>query len=259
MVSARIPFNSTPQPAPAGDSAARATDPEWFYDDYARFTELSAKSSRPMRLNWEDRKPCVDDRTADQSFDRHYIYHTAWAARVLASTKPDRHIDISSSLYFCSIASAFVPVEYYEFRQTPLQLDGLKTGTADLMHLPFETCSIQSLSCMHVVEHIGLGRYGDPIDPEGDLKAMSELARVLAPGGSLLFVVPVGKPRVEFNAHRIYSPEQIRDCFGGFNLQQFALIPDGRHQMGLVIDPSSEFANSQNYACGCFWFRRAVA
>ena len=112
---------------------------------------------------------------------------------------------------------------------------------------------------MHVVEHIGLGRYGDPIDPEGDLNAMSELARVLAPGGSLLFVVPVGKPRVEFNAHRIYSPEQIRDHFGGFDLQQFALIPDGRHQMGLVINPSPEFANSQNYACGCFWFRRPVA
>lgn len=259
MVSARIPFDSKPQPTTADAPAARTTDPEWFYDDYARFTELSAKSSRAIRLNWEDRKPCVEDRTADLSFDRHYIYHTAWAARVLASTKPARHVDISSSLYFCSIASAFVPLEYYEFRQMPLELDGLKTETADLMRLPFETCSIPSLSCMHVVEHIGLGRYGDEIDPEGDLKAMSELARVLAPGGSLLFVAPVGRPRVEFNAHRVYSPEQIRGYFDGFELQQFALIPDGRHQMGLVINPSADFANSQNYACGCFWFRRPVA
>jgi len=47
---------------------------------------------------------------------------------------------------------------------------------------------------MNVVEHVGLGRYGEPLDPEGDIKAMRELRRVLAPGGSLLFVVPVGRP-----------------------------------------------------------------
>ena len=82
-------------------------------------------------------------------------------------------------------------------------------GSADLTQLHFESESIESLSCLHTVEHIGLGRYGDPIDYDGDLKAIRELKRVVVKGGSILFVVPVGKPKIIFNAHRIYSYEQI--------------------------------------------------
>ena len=78
-------------------------------------------------------------------------------------------------------------------------------GQTDICALPFADGSIQSLSCMHVVEHVGLGRYGDPLDPMEIEWQCSELQRVLAPGGDLLFVVPVGKPRIMYNAHRIYS------------------------------------------------------
>ena len=65
----------------------------------------------------------------------------------------------------------------------------------DLISLPFEDGSFHSLTCMHVVEHIGLGRYGDQVDPDGDLMAMKELERVTAKLGNLLFVVPVGIPK----------------------------------------------------------------
>jgi SAM-dependent methyltransferase len=116
---------------------------------------------------------------------------------------PAKHIDISGTLPFFFILSAFMPVEFYDFRTAPLHLSQLKCGSTDLTALHFSTGSVQSLSCMHTVEHVGLGRYGDPIDPDGDLKAIRELKRVLAPGGNLLFVVPVGKPSVVFNAHRI--------------------------------------------------------
>jgi hypothetical protein len=63
---------------------------------------------------------------------------------------------------------------------------------------------------MHVIEHIGLGRYGEALDPDGDLKAIRELVRVLAAGGNLLVVVPVGRPRIQFNAHRIYDYVEFR-------------------------------------------------
>ena len=95
---------------------------------------------------------------------------------------------------------------------------------------------------MHVAEHIGLGRYGDPLDPDGDLKAMGELKRVLAPGGLLLFVVPVGQPRVCFNAHRIYSYGQIVEAFAKLYLEEFALIPDDSIDGGLIINATAEFA-----------------
>jgi SAM-dependent methyltransferase len=186
------------------------------------------------------------------------VYHTAWAARILAERRPARHIDISSSLYFSALVSAFLPVDFYDFRPAALNLSGLNTARGDLMKLPFSDRSVGSLSCMHVVEHVGLGRYGDPLDPDGDLKAMAELERVLMPGGDLLFVVPCGRPRVCFNAHRVYAYKQIRDAFASLTLLRFALIPDNANAEGM-IDPATESAvDAQEYGCGCFWFRRSI-
>jgi hypothetical protein len=163
------------------------------------------------------------------------------------------HIDISSTLHFCSLLSAFMPVEFYDFRPAPLHLTNLVCGSTDLTALHFSSGSVQSLSCMHTVEHVGLGRYGDPLDPDGDLKAMNELQRVLAPGGSLFFVVPVGKPRIVFNAHRIYSYEIIMDAFKGMNLRDFSLVDDAQ-QFFSPADPAKVM--EQEYGCGCFWFQK---
>lgn len=214
-----------------------------------------SKSDR-FTILWKDRQPCLNDKTLVTSFDRHYIYHTAWAARILAKTKPKLHIDISSSLYFSSIISAFTPVKFYDYRPADLNLSNLLSRKADLISLPFKDNSISSLSCMHTVEHVGLGRYGDPLDPEGDLKAISELKRVLAPGGSLLFVIPIGKPKIVFNAHRIYSYNQIIEYFSDLKLKEFALIPDDPKDGGLIVNPSNKLLNKQSYGCGCFWFKK---
>lgn len=113
---------------------------------------------------------------------------------------------------------------------------------------------------MHVIEHIGLGRYGDPLDVEGDLKAIREfreLVRVLAPGGSLMVAVPVGRQRVQFNAHRIYDFRVFRSYFSGLDLVEFALITD--EPDGLIFDPAPKLVDQQEYGCGCYWFRKPVA
>ncbi len=227
-----------------------------FLADYLRFSKIATDTR--FALRWRDRYPCLDERTSQTGFDRHYIYHPAWAARVLAITKPAIHVDISSSLHFCSLVSAFIPVRFFDYRPAEISMSDLESGQADICALPFEDRSIPSLSCMHVVEHVGLGRYGDPLDPEGDLKAMAELQRVLAPGGDLLIVVPIGKPMVQFNAHRIYSYSQVREAFTGFELREFSLIPDNPVDGGLIRNADPEIADKQNYGCGCFWFRRNI-
>lgn len=225
-----------------------------FKQEFASFQKLAARSEPRFSLEWQDRYPCLADKTATTDFDRHYIYHTAWAARVVGQVRPAAHVDISSTLYFCSIVSAFVPVRFYDYRPADLRLDNLSSERADLTHLPFADKSIASISCMHVVEHVGLGRYGDPLDPDADLRAMSELRRVVAPGGSLLFVVPVGRPKIMFNAHRIYACQKVIDCFAGLKLTEFALIPDHPAEGGLIRSATKEQADRQTYACGCFWF-----
>jgi SAM-dependent methyltransferase len=226
-----------------------------FIREFLKFRSLSVKGQR-FPLLWKDRLPCLGDNTGATGFDRHYVYHPAWAARVLARTRPAEHVDISSTLHFCSIVSAFVPVSFYDYRPADLKLGGLASGQADLSALPFADRSVRSLSCMHVVEHVGLGRYGDPLDPEGDLKAVAELRRVLAPGGDLLFVVPIGRPKIMFNAHRIYSYEQVLSYFSGLELKEFALVPDDPRDGGLIYDATQEQADRQTYGCGCFWFSR---
>ncbi|HEY9855444.1 MAG TPA: DUF268 domain-containing protein [Stenomitos sp.] len=173
--------------------------------------------------------------------------------------QPAEHTDISSALFFSVMMSAFFPTRFYDLRPAEVVLDNFTPGKASLTDLPFADNSIASLSCMHVVEHIGLGRYGDAIDPDGDLKAMAELERVLAKGGSLLFVVPIsGRPRIQFNAHRIYSYAQIVESFPGLELVDFALIPELPADGGLTKSATQAMADNESYGYGCFWFRKPL-
>ncbi len=228
-------------------------DMEVLEAEFSEFARLSLQDKRSFEMKWEDRLVCLDDRHARQGFEPHYTYHPAWAAGILSRTRPAKHVDISSSLLFNAVVSAFVPVDFYDFRPAALELSGLQARAGNLLDLPFETNSVGSLSCMHVVEHIGLGRYGDPLDPSADLAAIAELRRVLAVGGNLLFVVPVGRPRICFNAHRIYSYEQVASYFDGLQLMEFALVDDrGRFEVG--ADPSR--VEGQQWGCGCWWFRK---
>ncbi|MES2428718.1 MAG: DUF268 domain-containing protein [Bacteroidota bacterium] len=221
-----------------------------FEQQLAQFT-AQLKSSISITKN-----PCLTDNTGTTGIEPHYTYHPAWAARVLAQTKPVKHIDISSITYFSNIISAFILTEFYDYRPANIVLPNYKAGRADLTNLHFLSNSIESLSCMHTVEHIGLGRYGDKLDVDGDTKAMNELARVLAPGGTLLFVVPIGNPRIEFNAHRVYAYQTIIDNFSDLTLKEFSLIPDDFEKIGYTINPSIDIINKQHWGCGCFWFTK---
>jgi SAM-dependent methyltransferase len=227
-----------------------------FLADFYRYKKQSSHNRFRFPTLWRDRKVCLQDRTEVITFNRHYVLHTAWAARILARTLPEEHVDISSSLQFVTVVSAFIPTRFYDYRPVDIEVSGLQPHVGDLLALPFSDASVPSLSCMHVIEHVGLGRYGDPIDSEGDLKAISELKRVLATKGNLLFVVPVGRPKVVFNAHRVYSYNQIIDYFSGLELKEFALIPDRREHGGLIYNAPTALVDSQTYGCGCFLFQR---
>jgi SAM-dependent methyltransferase len=217
--------------------------------DYIRFKALDKQSRFPIDLR--DFHPQIKDKTVTTNFDRHYVYHTAWAVRKVAAINPAYHVDISSLLHFSGMLSAFVPVRFYDYRPADINLSNLTSEHADLLKLPFADNSIVSLSCMHTVEHVGLGRYGDPIDPDGDLKAIKELIRVLQPGGNLLFVVPVGRPHIEYNAHRVYSYAQVIEYFSDLELREYYLIPEASGAP--IINATAEQTAKENYACGCFW------
>jgi Caenorhabditis protein of unknown function, DUF268 len=225
----------------------------WFIADLIKFAQ---HNDGRFTIKLRHLFPLFLDKTTTTNFEPHYIYHPAWAARVVARVNPAKHVDIASTLHFSTIVSAFVPVEFYDYRPALLNLTGLTSAHGDLTKLHFATNSIASLSCLHTIEHVGLGRYGDPIDPTGDITAATELARVLAPGGTFIFVTPVGKPKIAFNAHRIYSYEQVLALFPSLKVTEFSLVPDDYKANGLIINADPKLVASQEWACGCFVFTK---
>lgn len=220
-----------------------------YWSEFFRFKKMNSNNKSTVHLS--DTYPCLNDKIKNTPFDAHYTYHPAWAARIIAQTKPSEHTDISSILYFGTMLSAFVPVKFYDYRPAAVSISNYTSGFADLKKLSFPDNSIESISCMHTIEHIGLGRYGDELDADGDIKAIEELKRVTKPGGTILFVTPVGKPRIEFNAHRIYSFERIAEYFSPLTLKEFSLIPDTG---GFIENANPSLVKEQQYGCGCFWF-----
>ncbi|MFM2383940.1 MAG: hypothetical protein RIQ72_512 [Candidatus Parcubacteria bacterium] len=240
----------------------------WLYKKAVETAHEENGLDPRFSVSYKDLFPVTGENTPYTSFDRHYVYHTSWAARVvkdiaakeqLHGNTDFRHIDISSTLYFCGIVSAFIPVDFYDYRPADLRLDNLNTKPGDLMNLPFADASIRSISCMHTIEHVGLGRYGDPIDVDGDIKAINELKRVVAKDGSLIIVVPVGVQKIEFNAHRIYEPAHIQTLVcesGDFELVEYAFIPETDKEGGILRNAHIVQGSQDHYACGCFWFKK---
>jgi SAM-dependent methyltransferase len=221
----------------------------WYFADWRRYSRLP--NAEPIRI--ANSFPMIHDRTRTTGVDAHYFYLSAWAMRRIVANRPVRHVDIGSLAMFASLLAAVVPVTYVDYRPLEAESEGLLRLAGDLLALPFPNCSILSLSCLHVAEHVGLGRYGDRLDPAGTAKTACELARVLKPGGNLYFAVPVGKPRVCFNAHRIHRAQTIRDYFSDLELVEFCGVNDDGQflqRAGLSGFDGADFA------CGMFWFRK---
>jgi hypothetical protein len=102
-----------------------------------------------------------------------------------------------------------------------------------------------------VIEHVGLGRYGDVLDPYGSIKASKELIRILAPEGRFLISTPLGRERVQFNAHRIFAPATVLSMFKDLELVDFSLVDD---RGKFYPKASPEQATQCEYACGLFEF-----
>lgn len=221
----------------------------WFVADWRTYSRMAG--AEPLRLL--DSYPCLLDRTETTPFDSHYFYQDIWAFKAIHASGTKNHIDVGSRVILAGMLTAITEVTFVDIRPLTVGLENFDSKQGSILALPFSDNSVPSLSCLHVAEHIGLGRYGDPLDPEGTKKAARELARVLAPTGDLYFSVPVGKPRVCFNAHRIHSPQHVLDFFHDLQLVQFSGIDDeGTFEQDMEPDVLADAA----YACGLFHFTR---
>ena len=220
----------------------------WYGSDWRRYSAMEGAEPLLLRESY----PQLHDRVGVTSIDAHYFYANGWAMRRIVAAPPRHHVDVGSQIIFANLLGAVVPVTFLDYRPLAGAMEGVSRVGADILGLPFRDGALASVSCLHVAEHIGLGRYGDPLDPLGTKKAAAELARILAPGGSLFLAMPVGRPRVCFNAHRVHTPRMIREYFRELELVEFSAVDDrGVYATDVPLDS----LDGADYGCGFFWFR----
>jgi hypothetical protein len=157
-----------------------------------------------------------------------YFHQDLWAARRIFGRRPALHFDIGSRVDgFIAHLLTFMPVCLIDIRPLHEPIENLSVIVEDATRLArFGDDSIESLSSLHAVEHFGLGRYSDPVRPDAWATVVKSMQRVLAPDGRLYFSVPIGRQRVEFNAHRVFAVQTILDAFDRLELVSFSFVDE---------------------------------
>lgn len=217
-----------------------------FWRSYRRYNQLLG-ASPPLSLNYL--YPCLGDDIKETPIEPIYFYQDAWAFGKIVKKQPAFHIDVGSHFKFVALLSRVVKVTMVDIRPLSLPLDTLEFRQGSITHLPFEDASVPSVSSLCVVEHIGLGRYGDPLDPSGAEKAIAELKRIVQPEGDLYLSVPLdNETRVCFNAHRTFRENDLMRLFKPFEVCEQRYIY-GR-EFGGHIKPG--------FGTGCYHLKRLV-
>ena len=193
--------------------------------------------------------PCLLDSTSFTPIEPTYFFQDSWAAKHIFNLNPKHHYDIGSSAKTMGILSQFVPITMVDIRPIELELENLSFLEGSILKLPFENNSLKTISSLCVVEHIGLGRYGDPIDSYGSEKAILELKRVLEIGGVLLFSVPVdNENKIYFNAHRAFTRDYILELFDDFE------ILDEKYHYGIKM--FDEYDAEKGFGTGFYMLKK---
>lgn len=171
-----------------------------------------------------------------------YFLQDMLVARWIYEAKPEKHLDVGSRIDgFIAHLAVFREVEVLDIRLQTEPIPNVIFHQLDLMdELPeIWLSSTDSLSCLHTIEHFGLGRYGDRIDPEGHSRGIVQLGKTVRPAGMFYLSTPIGPQRVEFNAHRIFAAATVLEWFGdGWEIEKFAYLDDNG-VMHENVDPHS--------------------
>jgi len=189
----------------------------------------------------------------------HYFHQDLLVARMIFEHAPKRHIDVGSRIDgFVAHLASFRQVEVLDVRPMPKsEHENLIFQQADLM----EAQGIEitdSLSCLHAIEHFGLGRYGDPIMIDGDLNGIKSLIEMVKNKGRFYISFPVSAlNEVHFNAHRVYNPSSILElaCVKkNLKLLRFDLVDD-QGNLNINVSLGSDFQQLK-YGCGIYTFEK---
>ena len=220
--------------------------------DKQKFQDLGGVISEEM--------PILSDFNAEGGTSSgHYFHQDLLVASMIFAKNPKRHVDVGSRVDgFCAHVAAFREITVIDINPTrDSNHPNLIFETRDLMSGQVEPIT-DSLSCLHAIEHFGLGRYGDPINPNGHLQGFENLVKMLSQDGTLYISFPISNiPRVGFNAHRIFHPREILNwpSSSALQLERFDYVDD-RGNLHARINLMG-LDKSLVYGCGIYTFRKS--
>lgn len=199
----------------------------WLYAD---LKELKRQKGTDTTFELGPMYPILTDRNDEGGVMKgHYFHQDLYVARLINLAKPEKHLDIGSRTDgFVAHVASYRDIELIDIRPIKSNVKNISFRQANLMELPSDLIGYcDSISSLHAIEHFGLGRYGDPIDYFGYLKAINNIAKILKVGGVFYFSVPIGPQRIEFNAHRIFSLKYLVDLLSeNFTIDSFSYVDD---------------------------------
>lgn len=206
--------------------------------------------------------PCMADRY-EQGGDMKSIYfqQDLFVAQHVFKNNPVKHMDIGSRTDgFVAHIASFREIDVVDIRDISSIVKNISFQQADMMKpSPTLLDKYDSISSLHAIEHFGLGRYGDPIDLDGHIKAINNIYNLLKVDGIFYFSVPIGPQRIEFNAHRVFSVRYLLNIFAGkFDVLSFSFIDDKKnlHPYSPLTDDKIANEYGCNYGCGIFILKK---
>lgn len=227
----------------------------WFYKN---LKEIKKQKGNDDTFELINIYPILNEREEQAGImNGHYFHQDLYVARKIFESNPTKHLDIGSRIDgFVAHVASFREIELIDIRDIKSTVKNIRFRKADLMQLPEDLIeSYDSISSLHAIEHFGLGRYGDPIDYWGHLKAIQNITAILKPGGVFYFSVPIGHQRIEFNAHRVFSINYLLKIFSkNYRIISFSFIDEnGDFHEDVTLNSTlidNDFGCS--YGCGIF-------
>lgn len=153
---------------------------------------------------------------------------------------------------FRTLAVDLTPVEW------PYVYTGLRFVQKDVFDLELPPSSLDLIINCSAIEHVGLERYGDPGNADGDLAATDRMRRFLKPGGTMLLTIPVGQDATVVPLHRIYGSKRLPLLFEGFRVQAKEYWTKDVQNRWIQVDEERALGQEprpNTYALGCYVLR----
>ena len=225
-----------------------------------RKTLIKQQKSSNIKFPFGKPYPILEERFSESGIATgHYFHQDLLVARKIFVNQPLLHVDIGSSFdgLVAHIAS-FRKIVVFDIRALANKTPNISFIQQDLMGKIKDSFIdyTDSISCLHALEHFGLGRYGDPIKFDGYLDGLNNINKILKKDGKFYFSVPIGSQRIEFNAHRVFSLQYLIDLLeNNYKIDTFSYVDDkGDLHENISLEAKSNINNNFecNFGCGIF-------